>query len=182
MKKLGILVGSLREESYSKKVAEVISKRLENEYEVNFISIGDVPFYNEDLESEGKIPEEWKSLRKEVAESEAFLFVTPEYNRTIPAVLKNALDVASRPYGSSGWDGKPGGVVSVSTGNIGGFGSNHHLRQAMTFLNVYMMQQPEAYISNMPECVDENGVITERTKNYLEKIADALSDWYKRFI
>ena len=182
MKKLGILVGSLRKESYSKKIAEIVAKELEDKYEINFISIDNIPYYNEDLEIEGKIPVEWTKLREEVKSCDAFLFVTPEYNRTIPAVLKNALDVASRPYGSSGWDKKPGAIISSSTGNIGGFGANHHLRQSLTFLNIYTMQQPEAYLSNIATSYDENGEMVDKTKEYLKTLALAIKEWYKKFL
>lgn len=182
MKKIGVIVGSLRKDSYNKKIAEIISKRLESDYEVEFISIDGLPLYNEDLDKDGVVPEEWKKLRKKVSEMDAYVFATPEYNRSVPAVLKNALDIGSRPYGQNVWSGKPAGIISVSTGNIGGFGANHHLRQTMTFLDVFVMQQPEAYISNVTSSFDENGKISERTEKYLNSIADSMNNWFKRFL
>lgn len=181
MKKIGILVGSLRKGSYSRKIAEAMSKKLDENFEVSFISIEDLPLYNEDLDEDGLVPKRWEELRKNIKEVDSFLFVTPEYNRGVTAVLKNALDVGSRPYGHNVWDGKPAGIISVSTGNIGGFGSNHHLRQSMTFLNVFPMQQPEAYLSNVIENFDENGNITVRTDEYLNSISNALTKWINRF-
>lgn len=181
MKKLGIFVGSLREGSYSKKTAKVIAKQLENDFEVSFINIRNLKFYDEDLEQEGKVPAEWTKFRDEVKEMDAFLFVTPEYNRSVPAVLKNALDVGSRPYGSSVWDGKPGAIVSTSTGAIGGFGANHHLRQSMTFLNVYMMQQPEIYLGDSGACFNDEGQVVERTEKYLNKFSQAFKTWVNKF-
>ncbi len=182
MKKIGIIVGSLRKESYNKKIAKIISKRLEDKYEIEFISIDGLPLYNEDLDQEGIVPEEWKKLREVAGNMDAYIFVTPEYNRSVPAALKNALDIGSRPYGQNIWSGKPAGIISVSTGNIGGFGANHHLRQTMTFLNVFVMQQPEAYISNIESSYDENGKISERTEKYLNSIADSMNDWFERFL
>lgn len=182
MKKIGVVVGSLRKDSYNKKIAEVISKRLESEYEIEFISIDGLPLYNEDLDKDGVVPAEWNKLREEVNKMDAYIFATPEYNRSVPAVLKNALDIGSRPYGHNVWAGKPAAIVSVSTGNIGGFGANHHLRQTMTFLDVFVMQQPEAYISNVTSSFDENGVITERTEKFLNSIADSINNWFKRFL
>lgn len=114
---------------------------------------------------------------------DGFLFVTPEYNRSMPAVLKNALDVASRPYGSNLWGGKPGAIISVSPGKPGAFGANHHLRQCMTFLNVYMMQQPEAYLGNVDGFFDENGAVKDAgTDQFLQSLADAFADWTGRFL
>src|ERR1700726_2030961 len=106
------------------------------------------------------------------------LFVTPEYNRSVPAALKNALDVGSRPYGSSVWDRKPGAVVSSSPGAIGGFGANHHLRQSLVFLNVPAMQQPEAYLSHVDKLFDEHGkLVSEGTDKFLQQIMQAFANW-----
>jgi len=109
------------------------------------------------------------------------LFVTPEYNRSIPAVLKNALDIASRPYGKNAWQGKPGAIVSVSPGQFGGFGANSHLRQTTVFLNIYMMGQPEAYIGNVADVTDSTGVTDESTKEFLLTFANAFTEWVNKF-
>jgi len=139
-----------------------------------------VEFFNEDLENNP--PASWTRLREEVKASDSFLFFTPEYNRSFPAVLKNALDVASRPYGQSVWAGKPAGVISVSMGAIAGFGANHHLRQVLTFLDVYPLQQPEAYIGNVMSLLDEGGnLANEDTKKFLQFYVDAFLNWSNKF-
>ena len=111
---------------------------------LEFVEIGRLPLYNQD--EDANPPAVWIEFRARIKGADAVLFVTPEHNRSVPAALKNALDVGSRPYGQSAWNGKPGAVISASPGAIGGFGANHHLRQSLVFLNVPAMQQPEAYI------------------------------------
>lgn len=172
-KTIGFFVGSLREGSYNRKVANTIAELLPNGFEAKFIELGDLPFYNEDIDVEGQIPVSWTRLRNDVAGLDGVVFVTPEYNRSYPAVLKNALDVGSRPYGQNNFDGKPGLVVSVSPGGVGGFGANHHLRQVLVFLNVLTLQQPEAYIGNIMNLIDDSGNIVENTKKFLQTIVDA---------
>ena len=180
MLKIGILVGSLRNGAYSQKVADVLAQQLAENYEITFIPIGDLPLYNEDLDNDTP-PEAWNVFRNTAKEMDAYLFVTPEYNRSVPAVLKNALDVGSRPYGHSVWNQKPGAVISVSPGGMGGFGANHHLRQVLTFLNIYTMQQPEAYIAGIAGNLDESGAINAHTTDFLHTIADSFDTWIKRF-
>ena len=114
----------------------------------------------------------------EIKATDAVLFVTPEHNRSVPAALKNALDIGSRPYGQSMWNGKPGAVVSSSLGGIGGFGANHHLRQTLTFLNVLTMQQPEAYIGNVGQLFDAEGrIANDSTRDFLKSYAQAFANW-----
>src|SRR5690606_24634071 len=141
--KIAIIVGSLREGSFNRKTAKAMIKLAPESMTFNFLEIGNLPYFNEDLE--GNPPREWVAFREQIEEADGLLFFTPEYNRSVPGVLKNALDVGSRPYGENSWDGKPAGVVSVSIGNISGFGANHHLRQSLVFVNVPTMAQPEAY-------------------------------------
>lgn len=180
-KAIGVFVGSLRKGSYSKSVAKAVSAMLPEGFEARLIELGDLPLYNEDLDSAGNVPAAWNRFRNEAKEVDGFLFVTPEYNRSVPAALKNALDVGSRPYGQSVWDGKPGAIISVTPGGLGAFGSNHHLRQSMTFLNVLMLQQPEAYISNIAASVDEQGNITNGELNkFLQSFAGAFAAWVDR--
>lgn len=180
MKKIGIIVGSLREKSFSKAVAEYISSQLTDRYETEFIRYDDLSVYNQDLD--GTPPAEWVSFRDKVKDVDALLFVTPEYNRSIPGGFKNALDIGSRPYGESVWGGKPGGVVSVSPGAVSGFGANHHLRQVLSFLDVYTMQQPEAYVGNiMASLDDDNKVVKEDTQKFLKSYADAFAGWIEKF-
>ena len=139
--KVAVIVGSLRKGSYNRLVAKAIAGLAPAELSFDFVEIGDLPLYNEDLEASGA-PESWTRFRQQIKAADAVLFATPEYNRSVPAALKNALDVGSRPYGQSVYDGKPAGVVSVSVGAVGGFGANHHLRQSLVFLNMPVMQQP----------------------------------------
>lgn len=180
-KKIGVFVGSLRKESFSRKLAQALMVLAPAAWEMEEIEIGQLPLYNQDFDDEGTPPAAWTAFRKHMQNFDAVLFVTPEYNRSVPAVLKNALDVGSRPYGQSIWDGKPGAVVSVSPGALSGFGANHHLRQALVFLNVPTMQQPEAYIGNAAELFDGSGALTnENTRQFLQKIMDAFAAWVEK--
>jgi len=123
-------------------------------------------------------PAAWTAFRRRVRAADAVLFVTPEYNRSVPAPLKNALDVASRPYGQSAWEGKPGAIVSASPGAIGGFGANHHLRQSLVFLNVPAMQQPEAYIGGADKLFDAGGKLADDgTRKFLQGFMHAFAEW-----
>src|SRR5665647_1808515 len=137
-------------------------------FEMEEVKLGELLIYNQDLDDEGKPPAAWTTFRKLMKKFDGFLFVTPEYNRSVPGALKNALDVGSRPYGQSVWDGKPGAIVSASPGAISGFGANHHLRQSLVFLNVPAMQQPEAYIGGVAALFDADGNLTnEDTRTFL---------------
>jgi chromate reductase len=141
------------------------------------VEIGQLRFFNQDLET-GSSPVQWTAFRQRVMAADAVLFVTPEYNRSVPAVLKNALDVGSRPYGSSVWDRKPGAVVSCSPGAIGAFGANHHLRQSLVFLNVPTMQQPEAYVGHADKLFDERGkLVSDGTRKFLQEFMQAFANW-----
>lgn len=180
-KVIGVLVGSARRESYNKKIALEICKYLSDEFEISMPELAILPLFNQDYDDDGNPPPAWQTFRNAVSGMDAFLFVTPEYNRSVTPLMKNALDIASRPFGQNRWQGKPGGIVSVAPGAIGGFGSNQHLRQSMSFLNVFMLQQPEAYIGNAASLFDEDGRVVERTRDFLQKYAEAFSAWVKRF-
>ena len=170
-KKIAVFVGSLRKESFNRKMAKVLKTLAPDSLMLEIIEIGGLPLYDQDYDDGGKPPPAWITFRERVKSFDGFLFVTPEYNRSVPGVLKNALDVGSRPYGQSVWGGKPGAVISVSPGAIGGFGANHHLRQSLVFLDVPTMQQPEAYIGGAAQLFDANGNITnEATREFLIKI------------
>lgn len=181
-KKIGVIVGSLRRNSYSKAIAQAFSKLMPEDFSMEVVDIGDLPIFNQDYDDDDNTPQSYTAFREKIGGMDGFLFVTPEYNRSYPAVIKNALDVASRPYGENKWNSKPAAIISVSPGRLGAFGANHHLRQVMAFLNIYVMQQPEAYIGNVGEVVDENGNIKDdKTIGYLKSIAKAFADWLNRF-
>ncbi|MGD0884075.1 MAG: NADPH-dependent FMN reductase [Thermodesulfovibrionales bacterium] len=178
--KVAVLVGSLRRESFSRKVAKTLVALAPESLTLEIIEIGDLPIYNQDGDDDGKPPIAWTTFRKRIKEFDGVLFVTPEYNRSVPAVLKNALDVGSRPYGQSVWGGKPGAIVSVSPGPIGGFGANHHLRQSLVFLDVPAMQQPEAYIGGAANLFDAEGKLSnESTRDFLRKFMESFSVWLR---
>jgi chromate reductase len=130
-----VLVGSLRKASLNRMLANTLMSLAPASMKLDIVEIGQLPFFNQDLETESQ-PAQWTAFRQRVKAADAVLFVTPEYNRSVPAALKNALDVGSRPYGSSVWDRKPGAIVSGSPSAIGAFGANHHLRQSLVFLNM----------------------------------------------
>jgi chromate reductase len=179
---VGVFVGSLRKESFNRKMANALIKLAPESLKLEIVEIGAMPFYNEDLDK-GAVPAEWTQFREKVKSLDAVLFITPEYNRSVPAVLKNAIDVASRPYGKAAWTGKPGAVVSVSASGIGGFGANHHLRQSMVFLDVPMMQQPECYVGMASERFDEKGDFkTDATRDLMKKFITAFEGWIERNI
>ncbi|MDO5523473.1 MAG: NAD(P)H-dependent oxidoreductase [Bacteroidia bacterium] len=179
-KKIAVLIGSLRKESYNRKVANQLIDLASESLELEIVEIGQLPHYNEDLEQD--VPKEYTEFREKIKSFDGFLFVTPEYNRLVSGVLKNAFDVGSRPYGQSVWGGKPGGVVSVSMSAIGGFGANHAVRQSMVFLNVYMMQQPEAYIGAAHTLFDDSGNLTnDSTREFLKNYIDAYETWVNKF-
>ena len=175
---MAVLVGSLRKESFNRKLANAVKELAAPDLQLEIVEIGQLPHYDQDLDDQGNPPAEWTAFRDKVGAADAVLFFTPEYNRSVPGVLKNAIDVGSRPYGKSVWDGKPGGVVSVSPGAIGAFGANHHLRQSLVFLNVPTMQQPEAYIGGAADLFDEQGHIKNPgTKEFMQKYVLAFQKW-----
>ncbi len=173
---VAVLVGSLRKASLNLRATRALTALAPAGMELQIVEIGDLPQYNEDLENPP--PAAWTRFREQVKGADAVLFVTPEYNRSVPGVLKNAIDVGSRPYGQSVWGGKPGAVMSVSPGALGGFGANHHLRQSMVFLNVPMMHQPEAYVGGAANLFDDAGAITnEGTRSFFANFITAFSAW-----
>ncbi len=181
MKKIAVFVGSLRKESFNRKMARVLMELAPKSLTFEMIEIGQLPLYNQDYDDEGVPPAEYVEFRQRVKSFDGVLFVTPEYNRSVPAVLKNALDVGSRPFGQSVWGGKPGAVVSVSPGAIGGFGANHHLRQSLVFLDIPTMAQPEAYIGSAAQLFDAEGKIAnEGTRGFLVKLMEALGSWVEK--
>ncbi len=179
MSKILVVIGSLRKESFNRKAANAMMAMAPDSVSFDTCDISNLPFFNEDLEQTP--PAEWIAFREKIAGSDAVLFFTPEYNRSVPGVLKNALDVGSRPYGQSVWDRLPAGVVSVSIGNIAGFGANHHLRQSLMYLNMPTMPQPELYVANAGSLFDESGSIkNENTTKYFRSFLDAFLVWIQK--
>ncbi|HEX5181515.1 MAG TPA: NAD(P)H-dependent oxidoreductase [Allosphingosinicella sp.] len=173
------LVGSLREGSLNRKAARAIETLAPPGLRFEEIGIGGLALYNQDLEADP--PREWVDFRDRVRPMDAILFVTPEYNRSVPGLLKNAIDVGSRPPGQSVWSGKPAAVVSVSPGAIGGFGANHHLRQSLVFLDMPALQQPEAYIGHAADLFGDDGSVkNEGTKKFLRAFVDSFAAWIAR--
>lgn len=177
---VAVIVGSLRKESVSRKAALALAKLAPSNLNLEIVEIGDLPLYNEDVEAAGA-PASWSRLREELRQSDAVLFITPEYNRSVPGALKNAIDVGSRPYGDSAWSGKPAAVLSLSPGAVGAFGANHHLRQSLVFLDMPILQQPEAYVGNAFSLFDDDGEFnSDSTRDFFESFIGAFADWIDR--
>lgn len=174
-RKVAVIVGSLRKESFSRKLGKAIAAVAPANLTFDFIDIGQLQHFNQDLEATPTA--EWTAFRDRVKAADAVLFVTPEYNRGLPGVLKNAIDVGSRPYGASVWNGKPAAVVSNSPGAIGGFGAYYQLRQSLVFLNMPTVNQPETYVGGVAAMFDENGELTnEATREFLTGFAQTFAD------
>jgi chromate reductase len=173
---VAVLVGSLRRDSINRKVAQALAEVAPAGLKLTIAEIGQLPIYNQDADTSPPAP--WVQFRERIKAASAVLFVTPEHNRSVPAALKNAIDVGSRPYGHSVWNGKPGAVVSASPSAIGGFGANHHLRQSLVFLNVLTLQQPEAYVGVADKLFDANGKLTnDGTRQFFTKFMEAFAAW-----
>jgi chromate reductase len=178
-KDIVVIVGSLRKESFNRKMAHALRDLASAALNLDIVEIGQLPLYNQDLDADP--PASWKEFRARIKKADGVLFITPEYNRSVPAPLKNAIDVGSRPYGQNAWDKKPCAVVSVSPGAIGAFGANHHLRQCFVFLNMPTMQQPEAYIGSADKLFDANGKIAnDGTRGFLAKFLEAYVVWVEK--
>ena len=175
---VAVLVGSLRAGSFNRKLANVLCRMAPESLDLEIVEIGDLPLYNQDYEASP--PPSVPAFKHRIEQADAILFVTPEYNRSVPAALKNAIDVASRPYGKSAWNGKPCAIISATPGAIGGFGANHHLRQMLVFLNMPALQH-EAYIGGIDKLLDGEGNLTnDQTKAFLQKFLDAFASWIER--
>jgi chromate reductase len=174
-----VVVGSLRKESFNRKTARALMDLAPASLKMEIVEIRDLSLYDQDLDEAP--PAAWTAFRERVRRCDAVLFVTPEYNRSVPGVLKNALDVGSRPYGQSAWDGKPTAVISVTPGALGAFGANHHLRQSFVFLNMPAMQAPEAYLANAGTLFDGEGTLTsDSTRGFLRQFVEAFAAWIER--
>ncbi len=179
-RQVAVLVGSLRKESFTRKIARALIALAPASLKLEIVEIGQLPLYDPDADGESP-PAAWAELRRRIRSADAVLFATPEYNRSVPGALKNAIDVGSRPYGQSAWHGKPGAVVSVSPGALGGFGANHHLRQSLVFLDVPVMQQPEAYVGGVQGLLDAQGnLASDATRDLLRRFMEAFAAWIEK--
>jgi len=178
-RKVSVIVGSLRQGSFNRMAAKALIELAPKNLDCRIEEIGKLPLYNQDDDEQP--PQPWVAFRDSVRGQHAVLFVTPEYNRSVPGVLKNAIDVGSRPYGHSVWQGKPAAVMSVSPGAIGAFGSNHHLRQSLVFLDMPCMQQPEAYVGHANTLFSHDGKLTnDATREFFGKFMQAFAAWIER--
>ncbi len=177
-RKIAVIVGSLRKDSFNRKIAKTLMLLAPSTLEMEIVEIGQLPLYNQD--DDAAPPATYTEFRDKIKSFDGVLFCTPEYNRSVPGALKNAIDVGSRPYGQSAWSGKPCAVISVTPGGTGAFGANHHLRQSLVFLDMPAMQQPEAYISNAAKLYDGDALKDESTKAFLQKFIDAFASWVER--
>ncbi|XJS09682.1 NADPH-dependent FMN reductase [Aerococcaceae bacterium WGS1372] len=172
MTKIGIVVGSLRKESYARKWAQALVELFPADVEVEFLEIGNLPLYNEEYDQDS--PAEYTEFRNVVAAQDAIIFSTPEYNRSTSGVLKNAIDIASRPWGQSVWSGKPALIMGHSISNISGANAVQALRPILAFLDMPVLNQPEVYLANSQNFFDEGGKLTnEDTRGFLQTVADA---------
>jgi len=177
---VAVVVGSLRKESYNRKMANALIAMAPQPLALSMVEISQLPLFNQDLEADPS--PEVVAFKESIAASEAVLFVTPEYNRSMPGVLKNALDIGSRPHGKNSWGGKPGAVVSVSPGKLAAFGANNALRQSLMAVDVPTMPQPEAYVGNAAKLFDDQGtLVDEATREFMQKFLAAFAKWIERF-
>lgn len=180
-KNIGIVVGSLRKGSYNKAVGRYLQQHAPESVSLEIVEIGHLPLYNQDYDESGE-PAEYAPFREKIKSFDGIIFITPEYNRSVPGVLKNAIDVASRPYGSSAWEGKPALVISSSISNQSGFGAHHHLRQSLTYLNMPTLAQPEVYLANVQNIFDEDGSLkNEESGDFLKDVLKTYLDFAGRF-
>ena len=177
VRNIGVIVGSLRAGAYTRMLARALPELAPAAIRLQPIEIGDLPLYNQDLETDSP-PPAWTRFRQQVIASDALLFVTPEYNRSIPGAVKNAIDVGSRPWGHSAWTGKRAGVIRLPPGALGAMAGNLHLRQVLYAVNIAAMAYPEAYIPAAATLFDESGKLTkEDTRAFLKDFLQAFASW-----
>ena len=175
---IAVVVGSLRKESFNKALANAVVKLAPADFSFNFVDIGDLPLYNQD--SDGNPVEPVLRFKEKIRGANGVLFVTPEYNRSIPGVLKNALDQGSRPYGQSAWSGKPAGILGLSIGSIGTALAQQHLRNVLAYLDMPTLAQPEAFLQAKEGLIDSAGNIGEESRAFLQLWMDRFADWVRR--
>ena len=175
---IAVIVGSLRKDSINRKLADALEKLFPAEFELKHVRIDDVPLYNQD--DDGQQAPAVLRLKSEIKAAQGVLFVTPEYNRSIPGVLKNAIDNASRPYGQSAFEGKPAGIVGTSIGPIGTAAAQQHLRNVLVFLNMPTLAQPEVFLHTKDGLYDAAGKLNEGTEKFLQGWVNAYVAWVKK--
>lgn len=176
---VAVLIGSLRKESLTRQLVQALLGIAPAGLKLEIVEIGDLPLFNADFEATPAASV--TAFKQAIERADAVLFATPEYNRSVPGVLKNAIDWGSRPYGKSSWNGKPAAVISISQGVLSGFGANHHLRQSLVFLNMPTLQQPEAYIAQVQTLLDgKGGFVKPETASFLTGFLTAFESWIGR--
>ncbi|WP_168012368.1 NADPH-dependent FMN reductase [Halomonas salinarum] len=175
---IAVIVGSLRTASFNRQAAQALIDLSPASLDMSIIEIGNLPLYNQDFDEDS--PASYQLFRAQLRAAEGYVFVTPEHNRSIPAALKNALDIGSRPAKENVFAGKPGAVISASPSMMGGFGASHHLRQVLVNLDIACMPKPEVYLSRVQELFDEHGQPTERCRDYLQGFLDGYESWLQR--
>ena len=176
--KIAVVVGSLRHDSFNRKLATAVARLAPSDFSFTQVQIGDLPLYNQDDDANQAVPV--KRLKGEILDASGVLFVTPEYNRAVPGVLKNAIDHASRPYGHSAWDGKPAGILGVSIGAIGTAVAQQQLRTILAYLNMPTLGQPEAFIQAKDDLLDADGGVGANSKAFLQAWMDHYVAWVKK--
>jgi chromate reductase len=181
-KTIGVLVGSLRKDSFCKKTARNVSELLSRQFEVKCIELGKLCMFNEDFDNEDRVPPEWAEFRKEIKKLDGVLFVCPEYNRSMPALLKNALDIGSRPYGQNLWNDKPGAIIGVTIGKLGALSACQVLKQTASFLGIHVMAGPEVYLSGAAALFGDKGELKDdSTKTLIKDFTESFGKWVERF-
>ncbi|HEY9572924.1 MAG TPA: NAD(P)H-dependent oxidoreductase [Pusillimonas sp.] len=179
VKNIAIIVGSLRKDSINRKVAQGLIQLAPDALSMEIVEIGHLPLYNQDYDADSPAP--YTEFRNKIAAVDGVLFATPEHNRSMPAAMKNAVDVGSRPYGKSVWSGKPGAIISASPSMLGAYGASQHLRQSLTCLNIYCMPNPETYLSQADKLFDPAGALTETGQSLLGRYIESYAQWVARF-
>jgi len=179
-RKIGVIVGSIRKESINRKLAEALMKLFPDDLRCEILRIDDIPVFNQDNETAPI--ESVARLRREVAEADGILFVTPEHNRSLPTALKNALDWASRPYGDNKWAGKPAGIAGASPGAVGTAAVQQHLRSVLGYLDMPTLGQPEVFIQFKDDLIDgQGGISVDSTREFLQGFVNRYVQWVEKF-
>ena len=179
--KVAVLVGSLRQDSYNRRLARAVEKLAPKELKFDYVRIDDLPLYTQDFDA--SYPPNAQRLKQDIESAQALLFVTPEYNRSVPGVLKNAIDIASRPWGKNSFAGKPGAVIGTSIGSIGTAIAQQHLRITLGYLDVPTLGQPEVFVHFQNDLIAPDGTIAnDSTKKFLQGFVDTYVKWVERFV